>query len=381
MNQTPTPTKMNPFSHQTKTQALCSYLTELANKLGPDAKLPTMQQLCDSLGVSVVTLNRALSELEGQNIIQRKHGVGIFVSPRLNQRTIGLVYDRDIFQAGTSPFCGLLVEAARTRAASSSEKFSFYLAIPSKEGFPVHDDLVEDARARRLHGILFAGESNPQAVEWLLRQDIPLVAVAYTPIAPWRVKIDWPEFVHLGVASLAKQGCKKIALWIPVGVGLGRATGEDSFAELDAFRKALKKAGLPFQPARVWENENLVIDPVPGRAPMTNQEQGFRAASDVFGPNSKETERPDGIVILDDMMTRGAVVALGQFNVQPGQDVKIATHTNRGSTVLMGYEENLTLIEIDPDEIVQASFAMLETLMDSGTPPEPTVSIKPKLRQ
>ena len=372
---------MNPFSHQTKTQALCSYLTELANKLGPDAKLPTMQQLCESLGVSVVTLNRALSELEGQNIIQRKHGVGIFVSPRLNQRTIGLVYDRDIFQAGASPFCGLLVEAARTRAASSSEKFSFYLAIPSKEGFPVHDDLVEDIRARRLHGILFAGEGNPQAVEWLLRHDVALVAVAYTPIAPWRVKIDWPEFVRLGVASLAQQGCKKIGLWIPVGVGLGRTEGEVSFAELDAFRKALKKESLPFEAACVWENENMVIEPVVPHPPMTNQEQGFRAASEVFGSTASKGERPDGIVILDDMMTRGAVVALGQLGVRPGQNLKIATHTNRGSTVLMGYEENLTLMEIDPDEIVQASFAMLETLMAGSTPPEPTVSIKPKLRQ
>jgi DNA-binding GntR family transcriptional regulator len=114
-------TQLEPIRHRTKTQAITAQLTELARRLGADARMPTIQQLCELLGVSVVTLNRALSELEAQNIILRKHGVGIFVSPRIGQRTVGLVYDRDIFAAGSSPFCGLLVEAASKRATSSNE--------------------------------------------------------------------------------------------------------------------------------------------------------------------------------------------------------------------------------------------------------------------
>lgn len=374
MNQT----KLTPFKHQTKTQALSTYLTEMANQLGPDARMPTMQQLCDSLGVSVVTLNRALSELEAQNIIYRKHGVGIFVSPRLNQRTVGLVYDRDIFQPGSSPFCGLLVEGARSRAATGSESFSFYLAMTSKEGLPVHDDLVEDLRARRLSGLLFIGEQNPQAAEWLQRQGVPLVALAHTAVAPYRVHIDWPEAVKLAVAALADQGCKQIGLWIPLGSGLGRTGDATSFPELDAYQQTLKKRGLTYNAKLVWENNHL-NDRYDAGGEGTNQEQGFRAAFEVFDPNSNPANRPDGLVILDDMMARGALVALRQLEIQPGKAVRIAAHANQGSGVLAGYESDLIRIEIDPAEIIQAMFDMLETLMDGGTPTKRTVAVKPRI--
>jgi len=376
-NETPMP----PFKHQTKTQALSNHLIQMARELGPEARLPTMQQLCDTLQVSVVTLNRALSELEAQNIISRKHGVGIFVSPTLNQKTIGLVYDRDIFQAGSSPFCGLLVEGARSRADAGGEKFSFYLAVPSKAGLPVHEDLVDDLQARRLNGLLFIGEQNPQAAQWLLEQDVPLVALAYTPLAPWRVHIDWPEVVRLGVLRLAEQGCKNIGLWIPVGVGFGRVGDAASFPELDAFEAALAEKKLDYNPELVWQNDKL-SDQATGFEDVTNQEQGFRAAFETFGSgNGKSRSTPDGLVILDDMMTRGAMVAMQQSGVAVGTDVKIASHINRGSTVLAAYEDQLSLIEIDPQEIIQAMYDMLETLMAGKTPRKRTVAIKPALKK
>jgi DNA-binding LacI/PurR family transcriptional regulator len=289
-----------------------------------------------------------------------------------------LVYDRDIFAAGSSPFCGLLVEAARQRAGSSNEKFSFYLAMPSKEGLPVHDDLVEDLRAARLDGLLFVGENNPAAAQYLQRQDVPLVALSYTPIAPYRVSIDWSESVRLGVQALAKEGCKRIALWIPIGAGLGRAEGASTFPELDTFKAALKAHRLTFHPELVWRDELLHRD-ADASTLGTNQEQGFRAAHEVFGDKSKRDLAPDGLVILDDMMTRGAVVTLQQLGVRPGRNIKIASHINKGGGVLAPFEASISRIEIDPQQIVDALFGMLEALMNGEKPKDKVVAIKPKL--
>ena len=369
---------LEPIRHRTKTQAISAQLTELAHRLGPDARMPTIQQLCEMMGVSVVTLNRSLSELEGQNIIQRKHGVGIFVSTRLNQRTIGLVYDRDIFASGASPFCGLLVESSRARAKDSNEKFSFYLAVPSKEGLPVHDDLVEDLRARKLDGVLFVGESNPEGARWVSEQDVPVVALSYTPITKYRVCIDWAQSVRLGVQTLAREGCKKIGLWIPLGAGLGRSAGANSFPELDAFRSALKAHKIAFDPALVWRDEMLHEDAaLPDLG--TNQEQGFMAAHEVFGAKNNRNDAPDGLIILDDMMARGAMVTLQQLNLQAGRDVKIVTHVNKGSQVLAPFAGSVSLLEIDPFEIVGSLFGQLETLMNGDKPKESVVAIKPRL--
>jgi len=51
----------------------------MAEQLGPNAQLPTMVQLRESLGVSMNTLNAALRELEKQQVLRSVHGVGIFV--------------------------------------------------------------------------------------------------------------------------------------------------------------------------------------------------------------------------------------------------------------------------------------------------------------
>lgn len=378
----PESNQLEPIRHRTKTQAITANLTDLARRLGPGARMPTIQQLCVSLGVSVVTLNRALSELEAQNIITRKHGVGIFVSARLGQRTVGLVYDRDIFAAGASPFCGLLVEAARTRAAGENETFSFYLAMPSKDGLPVHDDLVEDLRAAKLDGLIFVGENNPAAAQYLGRQEIPLVALSYAPLAPYRVCIDWAQSVRLGVQALAREGCKNIALWLPVGGGLGRAEGENSFPELDAFRAALKTHKLAFHSELVWRDAQLQQNAdasTPGSQLGANQEQGFRAAHEIFGDKAKRDLAPDGLVILDDMMARGALVTLQQLGVRVGRDLKIATHVNKGSETLVPFESSVARMEIDPLEIAGALFGMLETLMNGEKPVRKVLAIQPRL--
>ena len=370
-------TENRPVVYRTKTQALSARLQEMAGELGPDARLPTMQVLSEQLSVSMMTLNRALSELEAQGIIYRRQGSGTYVAPRPvaepQQQAIGLVYDRDIFSAGASPFCGLLVDQARERAASGDEKFSLYLAVPSREGLPVHDDLLQALEKKTLDGLLLVCEANSDAVNWLTAKNIPVVALSYLPIAPYRVMIEWAQVARLGVQTLAAQGCRDIGLWIPVGVGLGRKSGEMSFPELDAFRLALQDADLPYRAERVWRLDDL-DEKTEAMRDATNQEQGYRAAFETFGE-----DLPDGLVILDDMMTRGALVTLEQKGVAVGTDLKIATHANTGSTVLRGHEDSLTILEIDPGEIASAMFGMLEQLIEKQIPVSP-VKIAPQLK-
>jgi len=57
----------------------CEQLQRMAQELGPNAQLPTMVQLRESLGVSMHTLNEAVREMEKQGFLRSVHGVGIFV--------------------------------------------------------------------------------------------------------------------------------------------------------------------------------------------------------------------------------------------------------------------------------------------------------------
>jgi DNA-binding LacI/PurR family transcriptional regulator len=162
---------------------------------------------------------------------------------------------------------------------------------------------------------------------------------------------------------------------------LGRVGDAQSFPELDAFRRTIESHGLVYKPQWVWENEHL-SDHYAATNAGTNQEQGFRATFETFGTESaKRGETPDGLVILDDMMARGAMVALQQLDIRPGREVRIAAHANQGSTVLAGFESQLIRVEIDPEEIIQAMFDMLEALMDGKSPRKHTIAVKPHVRR
>lgn len=358
--------------YATKTQALSTHISALAYKLGPGAKLPTMQQLSAELGISVMTLNRALSELEAQNIIVRRQGSGTYVNQNLGQKAVGLIYDRALIGASASPFAALLLEEAGRRAHDNGEKFSVYLSEPAPSGLPVHEDLSEDIRERKMSGLLLMSSQMP-AISWLIKQKLPLVSLSYSPNTPYRVRIWHAQTAYLGALELAKRGAKRIALWMPAGVGLGPIGDDDSFEELDFFRRAMGESGLKTDLKLVYNLGNLAN---PVRRSVSNQEQGLDAANTVFeGKNP-----PDGLVILDDMMTRGALTALAQLGIRPGHDVQIASHTNVGSQTLFGYEKSLVLLDIDPSQVAAAMFEMLETLMSGEIPEQSVVSIAPTVR-
>src|SRR6201996_3078361 len=50
--------------------------------IAPGDALPTEQSLCDQFGVSRITVRRALADLAEQGYIERRQGVGSFVSRR-----------------------------------------------------------------------------------------------------------------------------------------------------------------------------------------------------------------------------------------------------------------------------------------------------------
>ncbi len=367
--------KTKPLIYTTKTQALSNHLAALARQLGPGARLPTMAQLAQELGISVMTLNRALSELEAQGIVVRRQGSGTYVAEALSQTAIALVYDRDVFGPDASPFCALLLHEATKQAGQNNEKFGLFICSPDG-ATPVPPDLEEAIKTRRLAGVLFAGESNPVALQWLLDQKIPLVALSYAPVAPFRVRIDHAQTAYLGAQELARRGCRRIALWIPAGVGIGPQSAAQAFEELEQFRRALSESGLEYDADLVFGLENLSAG-VPETPVQANREQGQSAAQITFG-GARESW-PAGVVCLDDMMTLGALAEMKKLGVEVGRDVELATHTNAGSQLLFGLGENLILLRVDPARVAAAMSEMLESLLRGEALESPVVSVAPEL--
>jgi hypothetical protein len=67
-------------------------------------------------------------------------------------------------------------------------------------------------------------------------------------------------------------------------------------------------------------------------------------------------------------MTQGAVLAMAEMGVRPGRDVVIATHANKGTSIIAGGATGIIRIEFDPAQLVAQLLAMLETLMAGEIP-------------
>lgn len=74
------------------------------------------------------------------------------------------------------------------------------------------------------------------------------------------------------------------------------------------------------------------------------------------------------------------MTALQKRGIVPNRDVVIASHANSNSPVLRAYEEDLTLIEYNSGEIVQAMFDHLDTLLRGESVKLPHIQIEPKIR-
>jgi DNA-binding LacI/PurR family transcriptional regulator len=351
-----------------KFDQVCAQLSQMAYRLGPDARLPTFASLCGQTRVSKATLDAALGQLEAQGVVRRRHGAGIFVSSQL-RRSIALVCDPQFsIEPGLRHFWELIVREAQRRVEGTHYDLAFHFSTiephSATEKPSLHPALMEDIRAGRVQGLLTVGLP-VQTVEWMSRQGAAVVAFAGE--GPVSVNLDGVDVVELGVRALAARGCRRLALWsVPES-----DPEEGDGAEAQSFRHALAAHGLEFR--NDWLRPRA--DETAGRSHFDQAREWGRQT---FG--APRESWPDGLLVTNDILTRDVLPVLQKFDVVPNRDIVVASHANSDSPVLRAYEDDLTLIEYDSGEIVQTMFGQLETLLRGEPVAHRHTIIKPKAR-
>lgn len=352
-------------------------LRELVARSQPGERLPTTTELCQLFMTSRGTLNEALKLLEAQNMLSRKQGSGIFVSEKLHRKYLCILLPARFFaNANVSPFWGIfwgcLAKEAARRKQSKDEYVSFHLVLDDDAGsIHVPEDVQQMILDQKVHGMLIVG-SNKATTDWLEERAIPYVTFA--GYGNYSIGVDLHYQVQLAAARLAACGCQRPGLWLTREF---ERADEDPAAYTNypsLFQTALAEHGMTFDPALVRSYARPA-----GRQPLLYQEQGYQLAMEIFG--GPGPAHPDGLFLIDDMLTAGALVALQRLNIRVGRDVHIVTHANVDSPMLFGVSDSLILIENDPHELAFAMFEMLDTLLAGAQPATHTFLLKPKLRQ
>jgi DNA-binding LacI/PurR family transcriptional regulator len=364
-----------PTAPATRTQEAYTRLTQLAHDLGPEAQLPTFNELREWLGVSVVTLSRALDLLAAHKILYRRHGVGIFVSADLGRKSIALICSPTYFEGPEiSPFWQILVEQLRRHVTERQNDLTLHFSAYPGGDAPFFEDFVRSVEDRRVHGVLAIG-LDADAVEWLVDHGVPMVGFAGT--YPYQVDVDFAGLVWAAVGELAARGRRRLGLWInhvarylPAGYWLREENRRES-GHVSVFKEALAAHGIAFEPSLVRDSRFLSTGPE-GEPPQTFWEQGYQTALAVFGEGSNPALRPDGIVSVSELFSQGALIGMQRVGVRIGVDVQVASHANRESPILRPWRDEITLLEVDAPVLARTMLATLEAVM-VGEPPATSV--------
>jgi len=306
---------------------LCDELRReiLSGRLAAGMRLETERELSVRYGISSTTINKIMTLLELEGLLERRRGLGTYVRADLACRAVAVVLGPMRAPPGAvfwADLSHLAVEVASKRDGGARCYFAAGTA------FMAETPLAADARAGRVSGalLLAAGDAVAAVLE---SAGLPLVSLAANGPGP-AVRIAWREASRDLAADMLRRGAWPLAVQLPPG-----SPGDEIAA---GCREATVAAGL------------AVDEELFGRPGEADGPEGWAWAA-------KMTSRGVRGLFLAGERPESALMALAAAGVR---GVALAVRTVAGRAPAFG--RSLARLELDPAEIVQAGFEMLATL-------------------
>ena len=337
-------------------------------RLGVNERLPTVSQLCQSLETSCSTLDRVLRRLKAEQMIVCRQGSGIYVSPLMTRRTIGMVFPCMIQSQRHSPFWSLVLQAGQDLAAERGHELRVYFDSPSdrqmKDEAASRYHLVRDLEEGRVDGFLTI--CNMHQRQWLARWKQPIVVYNDRGEGFPSVCLDLRELIQLGIKALINAGCRRLGF---ITLQQRPIPGTKEWEPMATyFCEEMLRNGLDVNEEWVWYRPRFA----PGEESLSAEEFGYHLALKLMGERKRSLPF-DGLVISDDMVARGFLTGVVRLGREAEWDRRIATISNEGSSFLKPYEDMIHRVEISPFQIVGSMMTLLETAMNGQPIREQTV--------
>jgi DNA-binding LacI/PurR family transcriptional regulator len=319
-------------------------------------KLPSIDELEQTYEYSRMTIFKAIQELARQGYLKAERGVGTFVARERLGGRIGLVVSDDVLNPQRTPWAPMF--SRQLRAFFERVDYSFKIYIEESSESPAaaggfNEELAEDLRGRRLTGLVTAHCNAPQYLptwkEWA-QASVPLVDVSSYRTIPHRVEFDKASVIEIWLRLCAgNERVRPAALF----------SAEPEYALAQATQRG-------FVTCPEWYPVNVVTQEV--------ERVGYQAMLDLW----RHAEKPDALLVGDDIAAKGVVQAIVELGVTVPDDLLVAAVASRDSGVF--YPIELAMIEFDTAECARlAAEMLLDLIHDSDMSPRTEV-LKPCLR-
>lgn len=356
----------------------------IRRKLPPNEKLPTVRQLVQTLGICEATINRALGLVEQQGFIERHPGKGIFVADRSGTGEIAVVVRGELLGAEASPFysrtCSAIFDALHTLNPKWCVRLHVGKPVEDFERFFTTLDLLEHDIITRLRGVL-TFHSLGDLTGPLAQQGIPVVQVGATASPPprqvdgstdspgtpavpviYQVNLHRQSTIHLALSHLKERGCRTVGVLLRVIPVASQIHKKNIQTTRETVRQTARELGLAIPEPWLAVEEGPLDEP-----------SGYEQFMGLW----KNPTRPQGVLVLDDVLCRGVLRATLQLGVDLPGDLRLITASSKNFE--LPYHKPVSRVEIDHETLAREAVHVMETLIRGGTVTPATLWIEPRL--
>ncbi len=334
--------------------------TEIRAQYKPDSMIPPQRELAERFGVSVLTVREAVQCLMQEGLLERRHGSGTYVLAQpAPEKWVAVLMENDIGQAHISYAHRRTFQQVRQMVAEAGFPTRGYLGfLPGGEpgGELTCGEFLHDLRAGRIAALVSVAAKLPEGVRQDLRQrGIPFLgggaAIGFEDAGP-PLPSNVAQLVQIGARHLIDCGRKRLAMVLWAGSMRSSAAPTQ---EERAFRAEIERAGLTFNPE--WVRADL-------------HPQWVGAGWEEFREIWRGAEKPDGVLITDDVLAQDVTIAIHELGIQVPEQLMVVTHATRGSGVWSPFP--VAKVEYDPEAQAQLFSALIiNRLRGEPFPSEP----------
>ncbi|MCC6579035.1 MAG: substrate-binding domain-containing protein [Phycisphaeraceae bacterium] len=337
-----------------KYSLIASDLNRSIRGRSPGEMLDAESVLAKRYKVNVLTVRQALGVLADQGLIRRHQGRGTVIADPLSTGHLAIVLSPKLLGGNASPFYANAVDALTYEVHKmhprATLRMHFGRDINDGPGYPATLDLLEPQVMRDIRGV-FAFHPLYQVGDRLREAGIPVVYVG-----GWDDPVDksfpivgfsFETFVDMALERLSRSQCRSIRL---IWMHDDEKTYPES-AWYKMFKRKLQPHDVRFEPHLMHPDEHAIME-----------KQGYRAMMQVWS----EPDKPDGLMVTDDILCRGVLRASLQLGLEMPRDIKLVTFANQG--VDFPYHRVLTRVEFDAAVLARkAAEKMLGTIRGAAS--------------
>ena len=264
-------------------------------RLKPGQRLPSMDDLAASCGVTKITVRRALLELKSEGLIYMRPAQGTYVAETLPARkqrsrnkvlTVGLI--SRVLTGEPGPYHGEILTSLRTEMSKQKGNL---VVLPAPDTGDM--DISAQMGHANLDAVIVLGQFDSELLRRLVRNGPPSVLVDFQirGLCVDTIAVDNIAGAEAAINHLVALGHRDIALI------LGPEDAGATKQRLAGVRNALERAGVSLSPQRILPGNFLL-------------ESGFEAMALLL----KSNPLPTAVFCLNDEMAVGAIQAIHRLS-------------------------------------------------------------------